>query len=284
MASTIVKAISGLLGGFSRLADAASHLPFVGDKFKGVSDKINAARGELDSFTGGLDALDGKQVNVDIVLTSHRREEGDLTSGGAAIREDLARNRKLQADVEKAATTAATVRSTAVADAEEDAERKAETQARARRKKVADRKARQDAADAKAALKKRNKRIVDAVKAEQTRAAKDVEKTGPLTKGAGLNTKKILEGMGLSPDEERELRGRLSSLGAGGQGLARPGGGTATTAARGFGGGLGQALVVESHTTINLDGQTGCKRGDQAAAEGRRRNPRQKRGPNRRGI
>jgi hypothetical protein len=105
------------------------------------------------------------------------------------------------------------------------------------------------------------------------------EKKGPLTKQAGLNTKKILEGMGLSPEEIRELRGRLSNLGAG-SGLAKPGGGAATRAVRegGFG---NNPVFVESHTTINLDGNQVARVVTKQQQRGRRRNPQQKRGPHR---
>ena len=46
---------------------------------------------------------------------------------------------------------------------------------------------------------------------------------GPLTKAEGLNTKKILEGLGPSPEEIRELRGRLSSVNTAGFQLAGAG-------------------------------------------------------------
>lgn len=39
----ILRVFDKWLGGFQLLAEAASHLPFVGDKFRGVADAIGAA-------------------------------------------------------------------------------------------------------------------------------------------------------------------------------------------------------------------------------------------------
>lgn len=107
-------------------------------------------------------------------------------------------------------------------------------------------------------------------------------KRGPLTKTSGLNTKKILAGLGLSPEEINALRGRLSSINSAGNQLA----GLGTPApARGFGAGAGAALggpiVVQSTTTINLDGQQVAKVVTKQQQKTKRRNPQQKRGPNR---
>jgi hypothetical protein len=64
--SFIVKAIEVFLGGISRLADAASHLPVVGDSFKGIADKVNASRESLRDFTKELDQIDGRKVSVEV--------------------------------------------------------------------------------------------------------------------------------------------------------------------------------------------------------------------------
>lgn len=76
--STIVKSLDVFLGALTKVTDAASHLPFVGDQFAGVSDKINATRDSLRGFVGELDALDGRQVrvSVEVDVTTGRREEG----------------------------------------------------------------------------------------------------------------------------------------------------------------------------------------------------------------
>jgi hypothetical protein len=103
---------------------------------------------------------------------------------------------------------------------------------------------------------------------------------GPLTKTSGLNTKKILEGLGLSDEEINALRGRLSSINSAGQelgGLGTPGP-TRRIREAGFG---NNPIFVESHTTINLDGQQVAKVVTKQQQKTKRRNPTQKRGPNR---
>ena len=78
--STIVKALDVFLGVLTRVTDAASRLPFVGDQFKGISDKVNASRESLRAFSDQLDAIDGRKVSVSITVdvTTGRREEGAL--------------------------------------------------------------------------------------------------------------------------------------------------------------------------------------------------------------
>ena len=104
-------------------------------------------------------------------------------------------------------------------------------------------------------------------------------KMGPLTQAEGLNTKKILAGLGLSPEEIRQLRGRLSSVNTAGFQLA--GAGAAQLPGGGFVG--APPIQVESHTTVNVDGQKVASVVTKQQQKSRRRNPRQKRGPNRRG-
>ncbi|MBA2742553.1 MAG: phage tail length tape measure family protein [Actinobacteria bacterium] len=84
--SIIVKALDNFLGGLSLVADAASHLPFIGDSFKGVSDQINVARENLRSFAGELDALNGKKVAVPVgVELPGQREEGAAANRRRAL-------------------------------------------------------------------------------------------------------------------------------------------------------------------------------------------------------
>jgi hypothetical protein len=97
---------------------------------------------------------------------------------------------------------------------------------------------------------------------------------GPLTKTSGLNTRRLLAGVGLSPQEIRELRGRLSGLNTAGVQLAGRGPATSTT---GFGGGMGAAMVIENRVWIDGVEMQVTK---QQQVRGRR-NPPQKRGPNR---
>jgi hypothetical protein len=104
-------------------------------------------------------------------------------------------------------------------------------------------------------------------------------KKGPLTKTSGLNTKKLLEGLGLDEEEIRALRGRLSGFNSAGLEIAA---GQANRATGGGAGGRGFGnIVVESHTTINLDGKQIAKVTTKEQQKARRRNPKQKRGPNR---
>lgn len=105
-------------------------------------------------------------------------------------------------------------------------------------------------------------------------------KVGPLTKTSGLNTKKILSGLGLSADEINELRGRLSGFNTAGRELAGLGaaGPRRTTTGATIGTGT---IFLESTTTINLDGQQVARVVTKQQQKTRRRNPAQKRGPNR---
>jgi TP901 family phage tail tape measure protein len=106
-------------------------------------------------------------------------------------------------------------------------------------------------------------------------------RSGPLTKTTGLNTKKILTGLGLSADEINALRGRLSSFNSAGvapaAALSLPSGNLPT------GGFVGGPIVVESHTTVEVDGVKLAQVVTKQQQKTARRNPKQKRGPNRRG-
>jgi hypothetical protein len=103
-------------------------------------------------------------------------------------------------------------------------------------------------------------------------------KAGPLTQTTALRTKKILAGLGLSPEEINALRGRLSSFNSGGvapAGFLSPG---VNAPSGGF-----AAPIVEStvNVTVTLDGQKVGKAVTKEQQKAKRRNPRQKRGPNR---
>lgn len=102
-------------------------------------------------------------------------------------------------------------------------------------------------------------------------------KQGPLTKTTSLNSKKLLAGIGLSPEEIRELRGRLSSFNSAGLAPAGATPGTRTTG--GFTGGTG--IVVENNVTVAIDGQKFSAVVTKQQQKTKRRNPKQKRGPNR---
>lgn len=103
---------------------------------------------------------------------------------------------------------------------------------------------------------------------------------GPLTKTTALNTKKFLAGLGLSPEEVNALRSRLSSFNSAG---VAPGGFMSSGFNAPSGGGFTSPIVVESNVTVTLDGEKVGKSVTRSQQKARRRNPRQKRGPNRRG-
>jgi hypothetical protein len=65
----IISAIDKMLGAFQALAEGLSHIPFIGDAFRGVADKIGAAREKLRGFKDELDGTHGKKIDVDVRLT-----------------------------------------------------------------------------------------------------------------------------------------------------------------------------------------------------------------------
>lgn len=95
---------------------------------------------------------------------------------------------------------------------------------------------------------------------------------GPLTKTTSLNTNKLLQGLGLSGDLERQLRARLSSFNSAGLAFAAP---RLTTG--GFAGAQ-QPTVVENHNTIVLDGKVLASSVTRSQEKTARRNPKSKRG------
>jgi len=97
---------------------------------------------------------------------------------------------------------------------------------------------------------------------------------GPLTKTSGLNTKKLVEGLGLTPQQIRELRRRHAGFNT--AGLAIAGGAQPTGSFVG-----GGPIVVENHLTVEIDGQKVGSVVTKQQQKDKRRNPRQKRGPNR---
>lgn len=68
--------ISKFIRGLELLADAATHLPFVGDQFKGVSDKIRGAREQVDALADSLRTLGKTAVSVAPDLATVRAELG----------------------------------------------------------------------------------------------------------------------------------------------------------------------------------------------------------------
>ena len=93
---------------------------------------------------------------------------------------------------------------------------------------------------------------------------------GPLTATSSLNVNKVLDGLGLNRDLEKELKARLSSVNSAGVSLAgavRPSGNFSTP-----------AIVVENHNTTTLDGQVVAKSVTRSQQKTGRRNPKSKRG------
>lgn len=393
--TVIVRSLDTFLGGLSLVADAASHLPFIGDHFKGVSDKINAAREDLRKFADDLDALNNKEVRVNFIINRQASTGATLHAlgGPGQPAEDVEEETKATEDaleaqqrgaqrIQDAAATATTKTKTALTAAEKQRNQFEKLlgalairgDAAAQTRRLADdlrvnreteqlllqqirvegrtnelvgqlqeirqertqleREQRQGRQLRALGLTAEGERRVPSVEALQKRlgtlreqikgtvldtqntrqqlariarvlsgqfgaVGRDVResilamfreiagaldqggKQGPLTRTRGLNTSKIAEGLGLSPEQERELRSRLSSFNTAGRALARTVPRGAPLATAGFGGGLAGALIVEAHTTINLDGQKVASVVTRNQQKANRRNPRQKRGPNR---
>lgn len=73
----VITVIDKFLAGFQALAEAASHLPFVGDRFKGVAESIQGARDNLAGLTKQLDNLSGKTAKVRVVTSTLDKLEGN---------------------------------------------------------------------------------------------------------------------------------------------------------------------------------------------------------------
>ena len=99
-------------------------------------------------------------------------------------------------------------------------------------------------------------------------------KQGPLTRNSVFQANKILEGLGLSPEIEQQIRQRVNAFNNAGASVPRFNAPTTSSAA-------GGAVVVENHNTITLDGDVIARTITRSQQKTRRRNPVQKRGPNR---
>lgn len=104
--------------------------------------------------------------------------------------------------------------------------------------------------------------------------------TGPLTKTTSLNSRRILQNLGLTEEQERELRARLSNFNSAGVGFA---GANQTTRTGSFQGGTRENIVIENNVTVEIDGKKITATVTKQQQKARRRNPLQKRGPNRAG-
>lgn len=107
---------------------------------------------------------------------------------------------------------------------------------------------------------------------------------GPLTKTSGLNTAKVLEGLGLTDEQINELRSRLAKVNSAGRQLAPSGGTSSTGTGSNVVGGRTRTepgVVVENFVTVEIDGQKIASTVTKQQQKQKRRNPPQKRGPNR---
>lgn len=61
----IINGVGYLVGAIGKLLEAATHLPGVGDKFKGMATAVNKAANDVRKFSDGLDSLKNKKISVD---------------------------------------------------------------------------------------------------------------------------------------------------------------------------------------------------------------------------
>lgn len=104
---------------------------------------------------------------------------------------------------------------------------------------------------------------------------KESKKELPLTKNSSFNASKIIEGLGLGPDTEKIIRQRVNAFNNADAFKAFNAPKTTSSAT------VAAAMVVENHNTITLDGEVVGRNVTRSQQKTARRNPRQKRGPNR---
>ena len=96
---------------------------------------------------------------------------------------------------------------------------------------------------------------------------------GPLTRNSVFQANKIIEGLGLTPDMERIIRQRVNSFNNADVKMPRFNAPTARAS--------GQPIVVENHNTFMIDSDVLTRYVTRSQQKTQRRNPVQKRGPNR---
>ncbi len=109
------------------------------------------------------------------------------------------------------------------------------------------------------------------IRDEFNQGNEDVFKISPATQA--LNKNRIVEGLGLDRDTEREIKARLSGFNAAGRRLNPP---------RGTTGAFGITITpqpIQVSTTVNLDGEKVARNTTIHQGKSRRSNPAQKRGP-----
>jgi hypothetical protein len=76
----ILGGIDSFLGGLQSLFEGASHIPFVGDKFKGIANQIQGARDKVQGLHAEMDKIAGKKIKtaVDVNIQFMTRGGADL--------------------------------------------------------------------------------------------------------------------------------------------------------------------------------------------------------------
>ncbi len=76
-----------MAGCFQLLAEAASHLPFAGDNFRGVADVIGAAREKVRELSDEIRGIPDNDVTITVNTVHHEQSvsgggRGGRTAGG----------------------------------------------------------------------------------------------------------------------------------------------------------------------------------------------------------
>ena len=79
--SGILTVIDKFLGGVQAIAEAASKLPFVGDKFKGIAEAVGNAREKVRGLQTSIDNLRSKSVTITTTLETVYRERHESLPG-----------------------------------------------------------------------------------------------------------------------------------------------------------------------------------------------------------
>lgn len=82
--TNILKVVDKFLGGFQAIAEGASHIPFIGDKFKGVADKIGLAREKVRELATGIENLKSKDITITVNTIHHEQSISGGARGGRA--------------------------------------------------------------------------------------------------------------------------------------------------------------------------------------------------------
>lgn len=99
---TFLGLVTGMMKGLETMAEAASKLPIIGGKFKGLARTIRDARGDIDEFRESLRRQDEQAKRTEGIrrqrdaVESLRRRLGSLRRGSDAYRETLERLRRAQ--------------------------------------------------------------------------------------------------------------------------------------------------------------------------------------------